>query len=312
MKKVVNNAPKNIVEFTQNSENPAIRLDHSRQHKSVHPIRLAWTRFIRKKVALFGLATLSLMSIFFLLAPVLSPYVPTDIDSNSLLNAPSSAHWFGTDDLGRDVLSRVLWGGGETLRVGFLAVAIGIIGGVLLGLVTTYIGGWVDTLFQRLTEIMLAFPVVLLLLSVIAILGPGLTTALLAIGIANIPWYARLVRGSVLSVKTMLYIDATRALGAKDWRIIFLHILPNMISPILIYGTLSLGTAIMFTAGLSYIGLGAQPPSPELGAMLNYGRTYLRTAWWMSIFPGLVVFIAVMSINLVGEGLRDALDPKTY
>ena len=279
--------------------------------KGTSPWKLSWVRFIRNKVAVTGLVALAIILLSITLAPILARYVPTNIASNSIRVPPGAAHLFGTDALGRDVFSRVLWGGRETLRVGFLGVLIAISGGVFLGMLSAYTGGWVDALVQRLIEIMLAFPVILLLLSIIAILGSGLPTVLFALGISNIPWYARLVRGSVLSTKTMDYINATRALGAGDWRIMFIHILPNIISPILIYGTLELGYAIMTTAGLSYIGLGAQPPSPEWGAMLNYGRNYLRDSWWMSVFPGLGVFISVFSVNLVGEGLRDALDPKT-
>jgi peptide/nickel transport system permease protein len=176
---------------------------------------------------------------------------------------------------------------------------------------TAYAGGWVDTITQRIVELFLAFPTILLLLSIVAALGPGLTTILVALGISSIPGFSRLVRGSVLSVKNMEYITSARVIGATDGHIMRKYILPNMLGIILVYGTIGLGGAIMVTAGLSYIGLGAQPPSPEWGAMLNYGRSYLRTAWWMSIFPGLAVFIVVMGINLFGDGLRDALDPRT-
>jgi peptide/nickel transport system permease protein len=276
----------------------------------ISPWKLSWDRFVHCQMPMVGLFSFIGLIALVLLAPILGRFSPTNMDPDSLLVAPNRVHLFGTDDLGRDVFSRTLWGGQETLRVGLLGVAIAIGGGVLLGLLSAYAGGWVDTLVQRLIEILLAFPVILLLLSVIAIMGTGLQTIIFALGISNIPWYARMVRGSVLSIKNNLYIDATRALGASDWRIMFTHILPNMISPILVYGTLELGNAIMMTAGLSYIGLGAQPPSPEWGAMLSYGRNYLLNAWWMSFFPGLGVTLAVLSINLIGEGLRDALDPK--
>ncbi|MBE2267828.1 MAG: ABC transporter permease, partial [Anaerolinea sp.] len=184
------------------------------------------------------------------------------------------------------------------------------VGGVVIGLISGYYGGLLDTVIQRVLEIIMAFPTVLLLLAIVAALGPNLATVMIAIGFSSIPGYARLVRASVLSAKNMDYITASRALGAADRAIMFRHILPNVIAPIIIYGTLGLGNAILVTAGLSFIGLGAQPPSPEWGSMLLYGRQFLRQAWWMSVFPGLAVFIAVLCINLLGDGLRDALDPK--
>ena len=259
----------------------------------------------------------SVLSVFFLfciltiLAPTISPFDPLEpwITRKSW-QRPAPQHWFGTDDLGRDVLSRVLWGGRETLKAGYLAVLIGLGGGMIVGLFSGYVGGRVDDLIQRIVEILMAFPSILLLLSIIAALGPDLTTSSSRSGFASIPGYSRLMRGSVISAKNFEYITAAKLVGAKDSRIMFKHILPNIIAPILIYGTLDLAGAIMLTAGLSYLGLGAQPPSAEWGAMLNYGRSYLRAAWWMSIFPGLAVYIAMLSINLFGEGLRDALDPR--
>jgi peptide/nickel transport system permease protein len=190
-------------------------------------------------------------------------------------------------------------------------VLLGLGGGVIVGLFSGYVGGRVDDLIQRIVEILMAFPTILLLLSIIAALGPNLTTIMLAIGISSIPGYTRLMRGSVISAKNFEYVTAARLVGSTDRRIMFRHILPNIIAPILIYGTLDLAGAIMLTAGLSYLGLGAQPPSAEWGAMLNYGRSYLRAAWWMSIFPGLAVYVAMLSINLFGDGLRDSLDPKS-
>jgi peptide/nickel transport system permease protein len=204
-----------------------------------------------------------------------------------------------------------MWGGRESLKSGYLAVLLGLGGGVVVGLFSGYVGGRVDDLIQRIVEILMAFPTILLLLSIIAALGPNLTTIMLAIGISSIPGYTRLMRGSVISAKNFEYVTAAKLVGSTDRRIMFRHILPNIIAPILIYGTLDLAGAIMLTAGLSYLGLGAQPPSAEWGAMLNYGRSYLRAAWWMSIFPGVAVYIAMLSINLFGDGLRDSLDPKS-
>ncbi len=286
-------------------------LTPGKKQVSFSPWRLALMRLWDNKLSMVGLAVVIIMVMIPVLAPVIATHVPTDMDYNAVLQAPSSEHLFGTDDLGRDIFSRVVWGGRESLRVGFLGVSIAIVGAVILGISTGYIGGWVDDITQRIIEVFLAFPTILLLLSIVAALGPSLTTILIALGISSIPRYTRLVRGSVLSVKNTEYVTAARVIGAKDVRIMARYIMPNMMGPILVYTTLGLGGAIMMTAGLSYIGLGAQPPSPEWGAMLNYGRTYLRTAWWMSIYPGLAVFIIVLCINVFGDGLRDALDPKT-
>jgi ABC-type dipeptide/oligopeptide/nickel transport system permease subunit len=286
-------------------------LTPGRKKVSYNPWKLALLRLWDNKLSVIGLGMVILMVLIPLAAPLLATHDPTFIDYDAVLEAPSSAHFFGTDDLGRDIFSRVVWGGRESLRVGFLGISIAVLGALALGISTGYAGGWVDDLTQRLVEVFMAFPTILLLLSIVAALGPSLTTVLIALGISSIPGYTRLVRGSVLSVKNMEYVTSARVIGAKDNRIMTRYIMPNMLGPILVYTTLGLGGAIMTTAGLSYIGLGAQPPSPEWGAMLNYGRSYLRTAWWMSIFPGFAVFIIVLCINVFGDGLRDALDPKT-
>ena len=280
------------------------------QRKSLRPWRRAFDALVRHRLAQIGFVGILFILIITITAPTIAPYNPLAMDYSEVMHAPSAKHWFGTDDLGRDVFSRVLWGGRETLKAGYMAVLLGLGGGVVVGLFSGYVGGRVDDLIQRIVEILMAFPSILLLLSIIAALGPNLTTIIIAIGLASIPSYSRLMRGSVISAKNFEYITAAKLVGAKDGRIMFKHILPNIVAPILIYGTLDLAGAIMLTAGLSYLGLGAQPPSAEWGAMLNYGRSYLRAAWWMSIFPGLAVYIAMLSINLFGEGLRDALDPK--
>lgn len=272
--------------------------------------RIAWHMLRQNPVALIGLIGLALIVLVTLVAPWIAPYDPTALNYDHLLKPPSDAHWFGTDDLGRDILSRVLWGGRESLRVGFMGIAIAIAGGTIVGLVSGFYGGWVDIVIQRVVDVMLAFPTILLLLSIVAALGPSLQTVLVALGISSIPGYSRLVRGSVLVSKNFEYVTAARVVGATNGRIMVRHILPNVVAPIIIYSTLGLGSAIIATAGLSYIGLGAQPPSPEWGAMLNYGRSYLRDAWWMSIFPGLSIFATVLCVNLLGDGLRDALDPR--
>lgn len=272
--------------------------------------KIAWRTLRRSPAGMAGLAGLAILLLIMILAPVISPQDPTEMDYTSLMAPPGPAHLFGTDDLGRDILSRVLWGGRESLRVAFLAILIAMGGGVVVGMISGYYGGVVDNLIQRVVDVFLAFPSILLLLSIVAALGPDLGTVLIALGISAIPGYSRLVRGSVLAASTMEYVTAAQVVGATNRRIMFRHILPNVIAPVIVYSTLGLGSAITITAGLSYIGLGAQPPSPEWGAMLNYGRRYMRNAWWMSVFPGLAIFIAVLCVNLLGDGLRDALDPK--
>lgn len=279
--------------------------------KSRRPWQRALDALVHHRLAQIGFTVFFFITIVTLFAPTISPYDPLETNYSNLMAPPNAEHWFGTDDLGRDLFSRILWGGRETLKAGYMAVLIGLGGGVAVGLFSGYVGGRVDDLIQRIVEILMAFPSILLLLSIIAALGPNLTTVIIAIGVSSIPSYSRLMRGSVISARNYEYITAARLVGAKDSRIMLKHILPNIVAPILVYGTLDLAGAIMLTAGLSYLGLGAQPPSPEWGAMLNYGRSYLRAAWWMSIFPGLAVYLAMLSINLFGEGLRDALDPKS-
>jgi peptide/nickel transport system permease protein len=270
----------------------------------------AWRSLRRNPVAMFGLIGLVLLILGIIAAPLITSAKPTDMDFQHILEPPSAAHIFGTDDLGRDTFSRVLWGGRESLRVSFLAVLVAAAGGIVVGLISGYYGGWVDSVIMRIVDVLLAFPAILLILSIVTVFGPSLGTVLIALGISSIPGMSRFVRGLVLAAKNLEYITAAEVLGASKGYIMFSQILPNIMAPLIIYSTLGLGSAIMITAGLSYIGLGAQPPSPEWGALLNYGRTYLREAWWMSVFPGLAIFWAILCINLLGDGLRDALDPK--
>jgi peptide/nickel transport system permease protein len=272
--------------------------------------RTAWRTLRRHPAGMIGLVGFSLVLLAVVLAPVISPIDPMAMDFESLLEAPSGTHLFGTDDLGRDVLSRVLWGGRESLKVALLALVIAAIGGILLGLISGYFGGKVDTVIMRIVDVLLAFPSILLVLSIVAALGPNLITVLIAIGISNIPGVSRFVRGTVLEAKTNEYVLAAKVLGASHSYVMFTQILPNIMAPLIVYSTVGLGAFIMMTAGLSYIGLGAQPPSPEWGAMLSYGRDFIRDGWWMSVFPGFAIFLSVLFINLLGDGLRDALDPK--
>lgn len=272
--------------------------------------RIAGRMLRQNSTAMLGLGGLVLLVLSAILSPWLAPYDPISFDRDHLLDSPSTTHLWGTDRLGRDILSRVLWGGRESLRVSVLAVSVGLGFGTVFGLISGFYGGWVDVVIQRLVEIFMAFPSILLVLSIVAALGPSLSTVLIALGISSIPGYTRLVRGSVLAARNMEYVVAAQVVGAPYWRIMFRHILPNVISPIIVFSTLGVGGAIRVGAGLSYLGLGAQPPSPEWGAMLNAGRGLMYDAWWMSVFPGLAIFVAVLCVNLLGDGLRDALDPR--
>jgi peptide/nickel transport system permease protein len=274
-----------------------------------HRWSLVWQSLSRDPSGMFGLIGLCLLLLLAILAPILAPFEPTQLNYDALLQPPNSSHWFGTDHLGRDILSRVLWGGRESLRLSLLGISVATAGGILLGLISGYYGGWVDGALMRLVDVLLAFPSFLLLLSIVAILGPGLTTIIIALGLSAMPDYSRLVRGSALAARKFEYVIAAQVIGAPTWRIIFGHVLPNIIGILIIYSTVGLGNAIFFAAGLSFLGLGAQPPSPEWGAMLNAGIPFLRDAWWTTGFPGLAIFIAVLCINLLGDGLRDALDP---
>lgn len=244
-----------------------------------------------------------------LFAPLLAPYRPNEI-TPQLRKAPSSAHLFGTDEVGRDVLSRVIYGGRVSLRVGLIAIGIALIAGTLLGLSAGYRGGWVDSVIMRAMDIMLAFPGFLLAIAIVAILGPGLYNVMIAVGIEAIPVYARTSRSSVLSTKEEEYVVSALAIGASHRRILFRYILPNILAPLIVLATLGVGIAILSAAGLSYLGLGAQPPTAEWGAMLASARGFIRQAWWMSTFPGLAIMVVVLALNLFGDGLREILDPR--
>ncbi|WP_391119582.1 ABC transporter permease [Psychrobacillus sp. L3] len=265
----------------------------------------------QNKAATVGGVIILLYISLTIFAPILSPYDPYEINLPDKLHSPSMAHWMGTDDKGRDILSRILYGSRLSLGVGFSSVFFGAFFGITLGLVAGYYGKWVDTIISRCLDVMLAFPGILLALAIISALGPSLINVTIAVGVFSIPLFARIVRGSTMEVKKLEYIDAIRTLGANDFIIIFRHIFPNILSPIIVQGSLRLATAILSAAGLSFLGLGAQPPSPEWGAMLSSGRDFIFSAPYMAIFPGLMIAILVLGFNLFGDGLRDALDPRT-
>ncbi|WP_188067538.1 nickel transporter permease [Brevibacillus brevis] len=273
-----------------------------------------WRTFYRKlrknKLAMVGGCIVIFYIAIALLAPFIAPHDPYEIDLVNKLKPPSSEHWMGTDDKGRDVLSRLLYGTQLSMSVGFVAVFIGAFFGIILGLLSGYYGGWVDTIISRIIDVLLAFPGILLSLAIVSALGPSLFNVMIAVGIFSIPVFARIVRGSTLTVKKLEYIDAIRSLGANDFTIIFRHIFPNILSPIIVQATMRLATAILSAAGLSFLGLGAQPPLPEWGAMLSNGRDFLFTAPHLAMFPGFAIATLVLGFNIFGDGLRDALDPR--
>jgi ABC-type dipeptide/oligopeptide/nickel transport system permease subunit len=268
-----------------------------------------WRAFKRNRPATIGLGILVLLVVMSSVAPLLTPYNPGEQALSQALTRPSAEHLFGTDHLGRDILARILFGGRISLFVGVMAVGLGLAVGVPLGLVSGYFGGWIDILVQRLADVLLAFPAILLALSLVAVLGVGLQNVIIAVGISVVPIFMRLARGSVLSIREQTYVEAARALGGSDWRIIRRHVLPNTLAPLIVQGTLSVGITILIAAGLGFLGLGVQPPTPEWGSMLGEGRQYIFNSSYMATFPGLAIVLSVLAFNLVGDGLRDALDP---
>ncbi|WP_093228157.1 ABC transporter permease [Thermoflavimicrobium dichotomicum] len=265
--------------------------------------------FIRHRSALIGSIIILLLILIAILAPVLTSY-EYSARSDDLNQAPSAEHWFGTDEMGRDVFTRVIYGARISLWVGFFAVTGSIVFGSFLGLIAGFYGGWRDTIISRFFDILLAFPGILLAIAIVTILGPGLNNALIAIAIINIPTFGRLMRSSVLRVKEEDFILAARAIGMKNSRILFHHILPNCWTPIMVQGTLSFATAVIEAAALGFLGLGAQPPEPEWGTMLSDSRPFIQTAPWTMIFPGLAIMLTVLGFNLLGDGLRDIFDPR--
>lgn len=272
--------------------------------------RDALRRLLRNKLAIAGLIILGIFLAFALFAEVLAPYDPLAQQLTLRRQPPSAQHLCGLDDLGRDILSRVIFGARVSLQVGVVSVGMTIVVGAVLGLIAGYLGGWADNLIMRFMDIMLAFPAMLLAIAIVAILGPGLLNMLVAIAIVSIPTYARLVRAQVLSIKEQDYILAARAIGVGTGRMLFRNILPNATAPLIVQGTLSIATAILDAAGLSFLGLGAQPPTPEWGAMLGEGRFSVFTAPHIIVFPGIAIMLSVLGFNLLGDGLRDALDPR--
>ena len=274
------------------------------------PMRRALRRLLRRKGAIFGLIVIALFVALAIFAPLISPYDPNIQSWTAVRKAPSALHLFGTDDVGRDNFSRVIYGARASLLAGVISVAIALAAGVPFGLIAGYVGGWIDALISRITDAMLACPFLILAIALAAFLGPSLQNAMIAIAVTTTPRFVRLTRGEVMAVKVEDYVEAARAIGNPRWRIALFHILPNIMPALLVQATLSIATAIIAEAALSFLGLGQQPPAPSWGSMLNSAQRFLTQAPWMAVWPGLAIFLAVLSINLVGDGLRDALDPK--
>jgi len=274
------------------------------------PLRDNLRALLRHRSAMIGGGIILFFILIALIAPLLLPYGYNQIDPDARLQAPSGEHWFGTDDFGRDIFARVIYGARISLWVGFFAISGSIVVGSALGLIAGFYGGWRDTLISRLFDILLAFPAILLAIAIVAMLGPSLENAMYAIAIINVPTFGRLMRSRVLAVKQEDYVLAARAIGMKDRRILFSHILPNSWTPIMVQGTLGFATAVLEAAALGFIGMGAQPPEPEWGKMLSDSRAFIQSAPWTMVFPGLAIMLTVLGFNLLGDGLRDVFDPR--
>lgn len=286
------------------------KTEDTKKVESISPWREAYWQLRKNKLAIIGsiiIITFILVAIF---APFLTSYSPSAISAADRLQGPSGAHWFGTDDLGRDIFTRIVFGARISLMVGFFAVTGALVFGTILGIIAGFYGKWVDMLISRIFDIMLAFPSILLAIAIVAILGPSLQNALIAIAIINIPIFGRLVRSKVISIRQEEYIMAAKAQGMKNGRILIHHVLPNSLAPIIVQATLGFGTAILEAAALGFLGLGAQPPTPEWGRMLSESRQFIQSAPWVVLFPGLSIMLVVLGFNMIGDGLRDALDPK--
>lgn len=274
------------------------------------PTRLALRQLARRPAAVFGGVVLLTVLVLALFAPWLAPYDPLATSWSAVRKAPSAAHWFGTDEVGRDLLSRVIWGARASLSAGLVAVLIAVAVGLPLGMVAGYLGGWIDMVIGRLTDAMLAIPFLILAIALAAFLGPSLSNAMIAIGVTATPLFVRLARGQVLQARAEDWVEAARSVGNPRARILVRHILPNILPPVMVQATLTIASAIIAEASLSFLGLGQQPPAPSWGSMLNTAQRFLTQAPWMALFPGAAIFLTVLAFNLFGDALRDALDPR--
>lgn len=269
-----------------------------------------WRRFRRNRLAVLGAVVIAALTAGAIFAPWLAPHDPIASNIRERLQPPSAQHPFGTDDLGRDIFSRVIYASRVSLQVGFISVGIAAVAGVTLGLVAGYFGGWIDTIIMRVMDVLLAFPAVLLAIAIMAVLGPSITNVMIAVGIVYIPVFARVTRGSALAVREQEYVESARAAGRSAWGTLRRHVLPNALDAVIVQMSLTMAFAIAAEAALSFLGLGPQPPEPTWGSMLFFARNYMVEAPWWAIFPGLAIFVTVFSLNLIGDGLRDALDPR--
>ena len=281
-----------------------------RAEREAGPWQRAWRRLRRRRGAMLGLAVVLAFIVLAVFAPWIAPSDPIETSWSAVRKAPSAAHWFGTDEIGRDVLSRVVWGTRASLLAGVVSVSISLLLGVPIGLAAGFIGGAVDALISRITDAFLACPFLILAIALAAFLGPSLTNAMIAIGVSATPIFVRLTRAQVINVKVEDYIEAARAVGNPPLRIALRHVMPNIAAPLIVQATLAIAAAVIAEASLSFLGLGQQPPAPSWGSMLNTAKNYVDNAAWMAIWPGLSIFLLVLSFNLLGDGLRDALDPR--
>ncbi|MBL8361919.1 MAG: ABC transporter permease [Rubrivivax sp.] len=277
---------------------------------SAGPWRRATRKLLRRRGAMFGLFVVAAFVLLALAAPWISPHDPVATDWGAIRKAPTAAHWFGTDEIGRDVLSRVVWGTQASLMAGVVSVSISLLLGVPIGILAGFAGGWIDVLVSRLTDAFLACPFLILAIAMAAFLGPSLTNAMIAIGVSATPIIVRVTRAQVLVMKAEDYVESARALGATPLRVAVRHVLPNAAAPIVVQATLAIAAAVIAEASLSFLGLGQQPPAPSWGSMLNTAKNYVDSAPWMAVWPGGAIFLLVLAFNLLGDGLRDALDPK--
>ncbi len=274
--------------------------------------RVVWSRFKKNRLSVAAAIVVLLLALAAIAAPLISPYKYTSIDVNNVLSAPSLAHPLGTDELGRDVLTRIIYGSRISLSVGFVAMGIAMFIGVIIGAIAGYYGGWIDSVLMRFVDIMLSFPTYILILAIIALLQPGIFIIMAVIGLTGWADVSRLVRAEFLTLKERDFVLAAKSSGAGNLRIIFRQILPNALSPVFVAATFGVAGAILIESSLSFLGIGVQPPTPSWGNILSSGKDYIETAWWLSVFPGLAILMTVLSYNLVGEGLRDALDPRLW
>lgn len=274
------------------------------------PGRRALRRLWRRKGAMVGLVFVLFFVVMAVFAPIFAPYDPVATSWSAVRAAPSQMYWFGTDEIGRDVLSRVIWGARASILAGLVSVGISMALGIPIGLLAAYVGGWTDSIISRFTDAMLAVPFLILAIALSAFLGPSLNNAMIAIGVSAMPVFIRLTRAQAMQIKVEDFVEAARAVGNPHWRIALRHVMPNVIPPLIVQATLSIAAAIIAEASLSFLGLGQQPPLPSWGSMLNTAKNYMDNAPWMAVWPGLSIFLLVLSFNLLGDGLRDALDPR--